>query len=136
MSEASIGNVRKFEAEMSKQPQYDLEILHTIHGGVYTRTIMMPPGCMLTGALIKIATTLIISGHVTVYTDGEDIDFVGYNVVPASANRKQAIYAHEHTDMTMLFSTKATTVGEAQEEFTDEVYLLVSSKDHVVVTGE
>ena len=140
MSPAAIAKVRLLEAMVAEQPQYELHTNHTIHGGVYTRTIRLPAAHILTGALIKASTTLIVSGHVTVYVNGHPIELVGYNVLPASAGRKQAFHAHQDTDITMIFATKAATVEEIEAEFTDETGLLVSRKDHgsntVTITGE
>ena len=104
------------------------------------RTITMPANTLLAGAFVKIPTTLIVSGCVTIYMDGDAVDFVGYNVLPASGGRKQAVLAHTVADLTMLFPTSATTVAEAEAEFTDELELLVSRKDEdnnvTFITGE
>ena len=72
------------------------------------------------GALITIPTLLIMSGHATLFIGEEDVELTGYAVIPASAGRKQAIYAHADTLLTMLFPTAARTVEEAEQEFTDE----------------
>ena len=140
MSSAAIENVRRLECAVLQSTQVEVKTLHVIHGGMYSRTIKMPQNALMTGALIKIPTTLIINGHVTVYLDGEARDFVGYNVLPASAGRKQAFFAHQETDLTMIFPTNAKTVKEAEAEFTDEIDLLVSRMDDdsnfIIITGE
>ena len=87
----------------------------------------------------SISTTVIVSGHATLYTGGaDDITVCGYQVIPAAAGRKQAIYAHLDTDMTMLFPTAASTVAEAEAAFTDDVASLASHAcdNVVVITGE
>lgn len=140
MSDTSIASVRDLESAILEHEQVPVVTQHIIHAGVYMRTIAMPPGSLLAGALIKIGTSLIISGDVTIYTEGGPRRFTGYHVLPASAGRKQAILAHDYTDMTMLFGTDATTVEEAEEQFTDELSILASRKDDnaniILVTGE
>jgi hypothetical protein len=68
----------------------------------------------------------VIHGDVTFYVDGDPLRFTGSNVIPAYAGRKQAVYAHEDTVITMSFATDATTVAEAEDAFTDEAHRLGS----------
>ena len=140
MSSGAIASVRKLEAALLQAPQAEVKTLHVIHGGMYSRTIKIPRNGLLTGALIKIQTTLIVNGHVTVYLDGDAVELIGYNVLPASAGRKQAFFAHDETDLTMIFPTSAKSVQEAEAEFTDETDLLVSRQDEgsntIIITGE
>lgn len=139
MSAAAINAVRELESAALQHKQEPLVTHHVIHSGVYLRTIRLNAGLVITGALIKTDTTLIISGDVMVYLDGEPTRFEGYHVVPASAGRKQAIFANEDTDLTMLFGTDATNVEDAENQFTDEVSKLISNKEDgrntVLVTG-
>lgn len=140
MNPEHVEVVRELEREILARPQSHVVTRHLIHGGVYLRSMNLPRGCVVTGALIKINTTLIISGAVTVYVGGRTLLFEGYNVVPASGGRKQAILAHEDSNLTMLFPTQATTVEDAEAEFTDEVDLLASrgaDGDNLVkITGQ
>lgn len=125
---------------MLAMPQIHIPTSHVFHAGTYARTIRIPAGAALTGALIKIPTMLIVSGQVTVFIGGETLELCGYHVIPASAGRKQAFIAHADTDLTMIFPTKATTVEQAENEFTDEAHLLFSRQhldtDTTIVTGE
>lgn len=138
MSPAAIDKVRQLEAQALTLPQVDIPTRHVIHGGMYARTIRIPAGVLLTGALIKIPTVLIFSGRASVFLDGETVEISGYHVLPASAGRKQAFLAHEDTELTMLFPTAATTVEEAESQFTDEAHLLFSrtGENVVAITGE
>jgi len=101
---------------------------------------MIPAGHMITGAVIKIATILIISGEIIAYVGDKSLHMSGYNVVPASAYRKQAFLAKTDTYMTMLFSTSAKMVEDAENEFTDETDTLISRKPNgtnkIIITGE
>jgi hypothetical protein len=139
MREVDLDKVRKLEGELSKLPQADIETLHLLHAGMYQRTIKIPAGVTLTGALIKRSTSLVVSGHCLVYIGEECLSLHGYHIVPASAGRKQAFVAVSDTYMTMSFATQAKTVEQAEEEFTDEAHLLMSRSsdlNKILITGE
>ena len=141
MSDAALDKVRRLETLALGAPQVPLTTAHVLHGGMYARTVCLPPGTMITGALVKVATVLIVEGDAVVYVgDAEPIRLQGYNVLPASAGRKQAFVAVEATNITMLFPTEAKTVEEAERHFTDECGLLSSrheaASNHVLITGE
>lgn len=126
MSADDVGKVGRLEEHLRSLDQVQIETTHHFHAGMYARTVRIPEGVIITGALIRIATLLIVSGHATAFVGGESIELCGYNVLPASAGRKQVFFAHADTYLTMLFPTSATTVEEAEAEFTDETELLVS----------
>lgn len=131
--------VREIEERVLSAPQLDVETWHVLHAGVYSRTICIKAGCVLTGALTKIPTTLTISGDCSILIgDGEEIIVEGYHVLAAAAGRKQAFIAHEDTHVTMSFKTEARTIEQAEAEFTDEADRLMSRAgvNHVVITGD
>jgi hypothetical protein len=101
---------------------------------------MIPKGVLLTGALIKISTLLIISGEVIVYIDSKPVKLSGYNVFPAASKRKQAFLAITDTYLTMIFKTNSRSTQEAEEEFTDESHLLSSrrlgAKNDILITED
>lgn len=139
MADEALEKVRRLEAELQALPQVPIPTRHVFHAGMYARTVTIPAGVCITGALIKIATLLIVSGKVTVFIGANTIDLDGYHVIPASAGRKQAFLAQADTDLTMLFPTTAGTVEEAEAQFTEEAHLLVSRQaqhDHLLITGE
>lgn len=139
MTNEQVDKVRALEAEAAKFPQVELETQHLLHAGMYARTIMIPAGVMITGALIKRATTLIVAGSTTVFVGDKTIDLHGYHVMAGSAGRKQVFLAHADTWLTMIFPTGAQTVEEAEAEFTDEVDNLLSrladGRNLITVTG-
>lgn len=129
---------RRIEEEVLKVPQIELRTEHLIHAGIYSRTICIPAGTVLTGALIKIPTTLVISGCASVLRgDGDEVLIEGYRVLACSAGRKQAFIAHTDTHLTMFFKTTARTVADAEAEFTDEAERLLSRTGYneVTITG-
>lgn len=112
---------------------------HILHGGMYARSIVLEPEQVITGALIRIPTILVVNGHCSMLVDDGWHMMNGYHVLPASAGRKQAFVAWSRTSLTMLFPTDARTVEEAEAQFTDEADRLLSrqsSEDTIIITGE
>lgn len=141
MSVSAIDQVRRLEGLAMQLPQVAIETGHVLHAGLYARTVRVPAGVVITGALVKIATLLVIDGDVLVHVDdGPPLRLQGHHVLPARAGRKQAFFAQADTHITMIFATAATTVAEAEAEFTDEADLLVSRRNvgsnHIIITGE
>lgn len=143
MNAAAVDKVREIESTVLALdlPQVPLETYHVLHGGLYARTIRIPAGVLLTGALVKVATVLIVVGRTLVYVgEDEPLRLEGYNVLPASAGRKQAFLTETEVEMTAIFPTEATSIEEAERELTDELGILISRRDpesnHTVITGE
>lgn len=129
MSEDAVSKVCEFEDSVLKEPQTQIETSHTFHAGMYARSITLPANTVLTGALIKIPTLIIVEGEVQIYTGEKLINLIGYNVLKADAFRKQIFIAKTDTNITMIFPTKTTIVETAEEEFTDEASRLMSRKE-------
>lgn len=112
---------------------------HTLHAGVYTRTMFIPKGSVAAGVIIKVDTTLILSGKMALYIGEEVTHIDGYNVIAGMANRKQVAYAIEDSYATLLFKTTAKTIEEAEKEMTDEYDRLQSRQSDsinlVTITG-
>jgi hypothetical protein len=134
MNPGQIEAVENLENALSKVPQVEVETSHVFHAGMYCRTVHMKKFVTFTGALIKIPTVVIISGDVSMYMGTGLVRLSGYNVLKGDAGRKQAFFCHEDTSITMLFATNATTVEEAEAEFTDEGDKLVSRRSANEVT--
>ena len=126
MTSDQVDRVRKLEVLSAQLPQTEIVTKHTIHGGIYTRTVHYSEGCMYTGALMKVPTMLIISGDVSIYVGDEVIRKTGFHVMAGEVGRKIAFFCHTDTDMTMVFATTAKTVADVEHEFTDESDKLVS----------
>lgn len=128
MGPAALDKVGRLESLALTLPQVAIRTEHTLHAGLYARTVMIPAGVVLTGALIKIPTVLIMSGDAIVHTDAGPLELHGYHVLSADAGRKQAFVALTETHLTMVFPTAATTVEEAEREFTDEYERLMTRR--------
>ncbi len=111
---------------------HDVEISteHVLHAGMYARTIRLEAGVVMVGSLIKVATILIIHGSTSLYAGGDEfVALEGFNILPGYAGRKGMFVTHGPVQMTMLFSTQATTVEEAENEGFAEAEALQSRKD-------
>jgi hypothetical protein len=139
MSDPAIAVARALEERVRGMEQVPISTHHQIHGLMYTRTICLPKGAVLVGVLIKVPTTLIVSGDASVFIGDDEIRVTGFAVIPGSAGRKQAFIAHQDTYLSMSFQTTATTVEEAESQFTDEADSLFSRQsttDVTIITGE
>lgn len=140
MTPAAIEKVRRLENALRELPQIDIGTGHIIHSGMYARTVVIPAGSVVTGVLIQVPTIIVVSGHCVVYIGDEAVQVHGYKVLAASAYRKQACMAFEDTTWTMIFTTEASTIEEAEDQFTDEPELLMSRQDGstntINITGE
>jgi len=116
-----VERLKDVQAEFLKREQAPIRTEHIIHGGMYSRTITMPPGVALVGAFVKIPTLVITVGTGKVLVGREWADIAGYQVLPASAGRKQIFVSHPDSPLiiTAIFPTQAKTVEEAEAEFTD-----------------
>ena len=140
MSKATVDRVYELQASLSHLPKIDITTHHVLHAGMYSRTVTIQPGSLIVGVLIKVPTTLVINGDVSVYLGDQTLRLTGYNVLPASAHRKQAFFAHTETSITMSFVTDATSIEQAEDQFTDEAGALVSRHEdainEIIITGE
>lgn len=126
MTGEAIDKARETEARMLGMPQIELPVSHSLHAGMYHRTITIPAGVAITGALIRVPTLLIVDGDCEVFTGAEVATLEGHHVMQCQPHRKQVFMAHADTHLTMIFPTQAATVEEAEHEFTDEAARLQS----------
>lgn len=112
--------VAALEQQILALPQVDLDTTHAVHGGMYARTIRIPPGTVLTGALTNADNLCIVSGDITVTTDDGPRRLVGYHVLPARAGFKRAGFAHAETFWTTVIPTDETDIAAIEDSFTDE----------------
>lgn len=63
---AGIAEVKALEAFNETMPPADVPTDHFIHAGCYVRTCRIAAGVLLTSALIKVPTVVIISGDVVI----------------------------------------------------------------------
>lgn len=125
MSEvAPIDHVRALETALLAQPQVDLLTQMFAHGGIGARTIMIPAGTALNGALTRISNICIVSGDISVTTDNGLKRLTGFNVISAEAGAKRAGYAHSDTWWTTVWRTDETESVAMENEMTEEAEML------------
>ena len=112
--------------------EVDIPLEHFIHEGVYYRTCFVPKGVAIIGALVKIPTTVIVSGDCYVTLGNTVGRLEGYHVIKAEAGRRQAFRAITDTYITMCFRTDSKDVKEAEKEFTDEWILLTTNREELL----
>lgn len=117
-------------------PDLDLPLKQWITDGIYYRTLFLPAGFVIISAMVKIPTTILITGD-CLATIGDHVErFTGICNVKASANRRVAYRALEDTFITMYFKTSATDVTEAEKEMTDEFNLLTNHREELMLGNE
>ena len=97
-----------------------LQTSHVVHGGLCARTIRIPAGAVLTGALTNMDNVCVVFGDITVTTDTGPERLAGYHVLPARAGHKRAGYAHAETWWTTIWKTELTDIAAIEDEMTDE----------------
>jgi hypothetical protein len=125
-----IAESYRVEAESRTHPQVRVPIVHSLHGGVYTRTARIPAGVTITSVMIAPPTTIIATGDWAVLQGGEWVLFTGFRVLPAAPGRRQIIKAITECTLTLVFPCAARTVQEAEQEMSPEWRLLQSQDGH------
>lgn len=116
----SVESVRELESHLLGFSQVDLSTEHVVFGGMCARTIFIPAGTVLTGALTNIDNTCVISGDITVTTDEGPQRLTGVHIIPAAAGSKRAGVAHADTWWTTIHVTDLTDIQAIEDEMTDE----------------
>ncbi|HOV56813.1 MAG TPA: hypothetical protein PLN91_02960 [Rhodanobacteraceae bacterium] len=112
--------VGALEQQMLALPQVDLKTSHVLHGGMCVRTIFIPAGTTLTGALTNIDNVCVVQGDISVTTDEGVKRLQGFNVIPAGAGFKRAGYAHADTWWSTVWKTDLSDLAKIEEEMTSE----------------
>lgn len=116
--------VRRMEDMLLQLPQIDLHTEQLVHGGMAARTIFIPAGTVLTGALTNIDNLCVAFGDITVTTDDGPKRLTGFNVIPANAGAKRAGVAHSDTWWVTIHRTDLTDLDAIEEEMTAESHRL------------
>lgn len=119
-TQTTLAVARNIESLLKACPQIYLEPEEHLHAGLYARTIRVPAGVVLTGALIKIPTLLIVSGEVMMSVGDQVKRYTGTNIFEGSAGRKTVFRAVDDVVITMAFASDASDFDEAVKQFTDE----------------
>lgn len=116
----SNDQIRQLEVEMLKHEQVILDTTMIAHGRMCARTILIPAGVALTGALINHDNICIVSGDISV-TSSEGVKrLTGFHVLPSAAGFKRAGIAHADTWWTCIWHTDLTDPTDIENDMTDE----------------
>lgn len=108
--------VARLEAEMRQLPQRVIPPDQGVHGGIYTRTGLIPAGTTFIGAVHRKDHVNIVCGDVTIATDDGALRLTGYHVLPACAGSKRVAHAHADTMWTTIVRTDLTEFEEIEDE--------------------
>jgi hypothetical protein len=90
----AIQSIIALEDEILKLPQVELPITHDFIEGVYARTMFIPAGTVLTGAVhAHDCFTVIRYGDLMIYTEDGMVQVNGGDMLPSKAGIKRAGYA-------------------------------------------
>lgn len=120
--------VAMLEAALMDLPQRDLQTTNVVHAGMCARTIFIPAGTVLTGAMTNCDNICVVSGDISVTTDDGVQRFTGYNVLPASKGKKRAGVTYADTWWTTVHVTELTDILAIEHEMTDEAALLQTQR--------
>lgn len=115
---------KEIEKSLRQLPQIDLNTSHVVFGRMCARTIYIPAGVALVGALTRCDNICIVSGDVLVTTDEGPKRLSGYNVIPAKAGAKRTGYALADTYWTTIWFTDLTDIRAIEDEMTEESEML------------
>lgn len=101
-------------------PQIALETTSSLHAGIYSRTVRIPAGVVITGTRIRVPTVVTVIGEMRLVVGDRIRQVAGVTVFEAESNRKAWMYALTDCYVTMAYATNVQTLEEAEEEFTDE----------------
>lgn len=128
---ASPETVRELERHLLELPQVDLGSAHIVHGGMCARTIFIPGGTVLTGALTNCDNICVMHGDITVTTDEGPLRLTGFHVLPARAGFKRAGMTHADTYWTTIFKTDKTDVHDIENDMTPEADMLQTRREGI-----
>ena len=134
-------SVHRLEDALLQLPQVDLQTQMLVHGGMSARTVFIPAGTVVTGALTNLDNVCVVVGDITATTDAGPRRLTGVNVIPASAGFKRAAVAHADTWWVTLHRTDLTDQQAIEDEMTVEAdrlqtrTLALSDGDHPAIEG-
>ncbi|MFZ5565989.1 MAG: hypothetical protein ACOY95_03200 [Pseudomonadota bacterium] len=112
--------VKALEEFALQQPQVDLQTSHVVHGGMCARTIIIPAGTVMTGALLNKDNIIVMVGDLIVTTAEGLRRLTGYHVLPVAKGFKRAGVILQDTYWTTFVRTDKTEIRDIEDEMTDE----------------
>lgn len=120
LQKPTLEQIYALEDAVLQMPQVDLQTTHVLSGGIYARTIFIPAGTVLTGAIHNKDHVNVLDGDITVWTEDGMKRLTGHHVLPTGAGAKRAGYAHADTTWTTLVRTEETELEAIEADITPE----------------
>lgn len=112
--------------------QCDLQVVHSIADGIYTRKLFIPKGCMLVGKIHKKqCMNIIAKGDITVMTETGCARVQAGYTVQSPAGVMKVGYAHEDTVFINVFRTDETDIAKIEDEIACESFDALSIQAEV-----
>ncbi len=109
-------------------PLVDIPTETMVDDGMCLRTVFIPAGTIMTGALGRADTLNVLFGDITVTTDEGTKRLTGFNVIKGTAGAKRAGVSHADTWWTTIHRTELTNLAAIEDEYTDESADLLSRR--------
>lgn len=101
----------------------DMDCTHTLIGGVYTRTLLIPKGRLLVGKIHrKECVNIVAKGDISVLTETGSGRFQAGHVAVSAAGIMKLGYAHEDTIFINVFRTDETDIEKIEAEIACESF--------------
>lgn len=104
------------EKVMLSLPQVELPVSHHFTGGVYTRTITVPAGVWMTGAVHRMPNmNFLLKGRVTIITENGPVELSAPAILPSPAGTKRFGFVHEEMVWSTVLGTELTDPEEIEK---------------------
>lgn len=112
--------VHRLEDALRSVPQVDCPIRHHFAPGIYAREITIPKGTVLTGAIHKQESLVVLSaGRLRLVTDDGTVEISAPYTLTCKAGAKNAALALEDSVWTNFFATEETDQDKLVELLTE-----------------
>lgn len=120
IQETTREKVNRLEDALRSVPQVDCPIRHHFAPGIYAREITIPKGTVLTGAIHKQESLVVLSaGRLRLVTDDGTVEISAPYTLTCKAGAKNAALALEDSVWTNFFATEETDQDKLVEILTE-----------------
>lgn len=111
----------ELEADLMAMPPVEMPLQHTFTPGLYTRTIFMPAGTMLTSKIHKTQHPYVVTrGRVTVYEpEGGTVEITAPHMGITQPGTRRVLYIHEDTVWSTFHATTETDPEKIEATITE-----------------
>ena len=120
IQETTREKVNRLEDALRSVPQVDCPIRHHFAPGIYAREITIPKGPVLTGAVHKQESLVVLSaGRLRLVTDDGTLEISAPHTMTCKPGAKNAALALEDSVWTNFFATEETDTDKLVEILTE-----------------